>query len=103
MLKNFSRYIKLITDLLFLPVSPVSPHFQSYSSPRRNSRFSNLLNQELNYRIPTSCRMQIMRHHNQLDIWQESLCDLPNFLLLIIEQFAGTDLYRNQLCLPNKG
>lgn len=33
-----------------------------------------------------------MRNHNQLDVWQKSLCNLPDLFFLFLEKFAGADL-----------
>ena len=71
--------------------------FQTISCPRRKSRLSNLLHQEFNHLVSTSRTMQIMRDHNQLDVWQQSLCNLPDLLFLVFEQFARADLAKVSL------
>ncbi len=70
----------------FFPLLPVC--LLAQSSLRRKLRLSNLLDQELNNCIPTSRCMQIMRNHNQLNIWQNSLRDLSDLFFFLVEPFA---------------
>jgi hypothetical protein len=38
-----------------------------------------------------------MGNHNQLDVWQKSLCNLPDLFFLVFEQLARADLTKVRL------
>jgi hypothetical protein len=43
-----------------------------------------------------------MRNHNQLDVWQKSLCNLPDLFFLVFEQLARADLAKVSLSLETR-